>query len=416
MIQSEISSNDSALGSPLTKTCLALETGDSFAARSQDVVEEIVEGRRIWEVPASANTRYLSHDFFRYIGKFPPQIAAKFILEMSKPNDLVVDPMCGGGTVLLESRLLGRRALGWDINPVSLLVSRVVCRHIPDALLKREVTKFKNEAQDILSPGSLFQPRRTVARERFVDGEEFFSEKTRKGLSGLMGAVAAIEKEMVREFVLVAILSILRKVSLANVKKMNIVIDPGKKSLELLPTLFAKLDRMGRINSELGSVLGGADVVVQERDAIEPANEGLGRAQLVVIHPPYISNTAFSESTRLQLGLLGIQHRNIWKRELRVRGSYVHEPDGLRKYLVGWHKILSNAFRLLKSGGYCVTVIGDGKIDFVRIPVAPITQEFGKDVGFKVAWTGEHRLNNNTGWTLSHKMKEQHMIVFRKPE
>ncbi len=40
------------------------------------------------------------------------------------PGDSVLDPFCGGGTVLIESLLAGRRTLGRDVSPIALLVSR----------------------------------------------------------------------------------------------------------------------------------------------------------------------------------------------------------------------------------------------------------------------------------------------------
>jgi heme oxygenase len=57
-------------------------------------------GLEVWEVPHAADSRYLSHGYFRYIGKFPPQIAAAFIQEYGLRDLPVLDPMCGGGTSL----------------------------------------------------------------------------------------------------------------------------------------------------------------------------------------------------------------------------------------------------------------------------------------------------------------------------
>lgn len=52
-----------------------------------------------------------------YRGNFAPQVARNIILRYSQPNDLVLDPMAGGGTTLIECKLLGRRFIGCDINP-----------------------------------------------------------------------------------------------------------------------------------------------------------------------------------------------------------------------------------------------------------------------------------------------------------
>jgi len=49
-------------------------------------------------------------------GNWPPQMARNIILRYSKPNETVLDQMCGSGTTLIECKLLGRNAIGVDIN------------------------------------------------------------------------------------------------------------------------------------------------------------------------------------------------------------------------------------------------------------------------------------------------------------
>ncbi|MEV4536282.1 DNA methyltransferase [Asanoa sp. NPDC049518] len=49
-------------------------------------------------------------------GKMLPNLAAHAIASYTAPGDLVLDPMCGSGTTLVESMHLGRNALGVDIE------------------------------------------------------------------------------------------------------------------------------------------------------------------------------------------------------------------------------------------------------------------------------------------------------------
>ena len=60
------------------------------------------------------------------------------IAKLSK-DAIVLDPMCGSGTTLVEARLSGRRCYGLDINPLSIFVTDVKCQALafaPKALLK----------------------------------------------------------------------------------------------------------------------------------------------------------------------------------------------------------------------------------------------------------------------------------------
>ncbi|MER7006283.1 DNA methyltransferase [Dactylosporangium sp. NPDC000555] len=50
-------------------------------------------------------------------GKMLPNLAAKAISSYTAPGDLVLDPMCGSGTTLVEAMHLGRQGLGVDIEP-----------------------------------------------------------------------------------------------------------------------------------------------------------------------------------------------------------------------------------------------------------------------------------------------------------
>src|SRR5690554_2905906 len=59
-----------------------------------------------------------------YRGNFAPQIPRNLILQYTKEGDTVLDPMMGGGTTLVEAKLLNRRSIGFDINPQALKLSR----------------------------------------------------------------------------------------------------------------------------------------------------------------------------------------------------------------------------------------------------------------------------------------------------
>jgi len=58
-----------------------------------------------------------------YRGNWPPQIPRALMLMYTKPGDLVLDPMVGSGTTLIEARLLGRRSIGVDINYEAVILT-----------------------------------------------------------------------------------------------------------------------------------------------------------------------------------------------------------------------------------------------------------------------------------------------------
>ena len=59
-----------------------------------------------------------------YRGNWSPYIPRNLILRYTQPGELVLDQLMGSGTTLVECKLLGRRAVGVDINPDAVMVAR----------------------------------------------------------------------------------------------------------------------------------------------------------------------------------------------------------------------------------------------------------------------------------------------------
>jgi DNA modification methylase len=79
------------------------------------------ERTTVWSFPDRGDWATHSGD---YRGNWSPYIPRNLILRYSLPGDLVLDPMVGSGTTLTECRLLGRRAIGVDVNPDAVMVAR----------------------------------------------------------------------------------------------------------------------------------------------------------------------------------------------------------------------------------------------------------------------------------------------------
>ncbi|MDA8301721.1 MAG: DNA methyltransferase [Actinomycetota bacterium] len=342
------------------------------------------------EVPRKADTGYLTHGLFRYVGKLPPPLVAYLLDRYTTAGDVILDPMCGGGTTAVEAASSKRPSVNFDLNPVSRLVTAAVATPIDEGSIESLARRTIEEWRPLLPPEAL---------------RKYFSDDA-YGLiaTGLHLAESPAETAL--------ILSIARTASFANTKKINTVVDRQKVPRPPIDLL----KRATRTFEEGFSALRATDPVHSTVAPAEADNLPLDHESVnfVLLHPPYVTNTAFSEVTHLQLLLLGFAPSAIQKRELAYRGSYFHVPNGLKKYIIGWAKILGEANRVVRRGGHIAVVIGDGSIDHVRIPMGTITAEFGADLGLKLIQRSEHRLNNQTGWTLSRRMSSQHLLVFER--
>ncbi len=70
-----------------------------------------------WSFPKRGN--WATHDA-KWRGNWSPYIPRNLILRYSKEGDLILDQFAGGGTTLVEAKLLNRNIIGVDVNDVAL--------------------------------------------------------------------------------------------------------------------------------------------------------------------------------------------------------------------------------------------------------------------------------------------------------
>lgn len=83
-----------------------------------------LELNTVWSFPVRGN--WATHDA-KYRGNWSPYIPRNIILRYSNEGDLILDQFVGGGTTLVEAKLLNRNIIGVDINPAALERCREKC-------------------------------------------------------------------------------------------------------------------------------------------------------------------------------------------------------------------------------------------------------------------------------------------------
>ncbi len=74
------------------------------------------------QAPKSYKGIYAMH---KYWSKKPHNLVAAYIARFSEPGDVVLDPFCGSGVTVVESVRLCRKALGFDINPIAVFLTKM---------------------------------------------------------------------------------------------------------------------------------------------------------------------------------------------------------------------------------------------------------------------------------------------------
>ncbi|MDD5022329.1 MAG: DNA methyltransferase [Endomicrobiaceae bacterium] len=83
-----------------------------------------LELNTVWSFPNRGN--WATHDA-KYRGNWSPYIPRNILLRYSQENDLVLDQFAGGGTTLVEAKLLNRNIIGIDVNPEALKRCKEKC-------------------------------------------------------------------------------------------------------------------------------------------------------------------------------------------------------------------------------------------------------------------------------------------------
>lgn len=88
----------------------------------------------------------------RTVHPFPARMAPEIALrslEGLPRNSLVLDPMMGSGTVVRQALALGHRAIGFDMDPLAVLMSRVWTSPIDAACVEAELGSVIEEAAEV---------------------------------------------------------------------------------------------------------------------------------------------------------------------------------------------------------------------------------------------------------------------------
>ncbi len=76
-----------------------------------------LEMNTVWSFPKRGD--WATHDA-KWRGNWSPYIPRNILLRYSQEGDLVLDQFAGGGTTLVEAKLLNRNIIGVDVNDIAL--------------------------------------------------------------------------------------------------------------------------------------------------------------------------------------------------------------------------------------------------------------------------------------------------------
>jgi hypothetical protein len=150
------------------------------------------------------------HGFHSYPARMHPDTAAVLIRALSERGDTVLDPFCGSGTVPVVARELGRHALGSDLNPLAVELTRLKVDGATfgfTSALCDAASRVVEHAQE--RQKAKLGPTAPYGRE----DRDLFEPHVLLGLDGLRDGIDQLEHDDLRHALLLVLSSMLTKLS-----------------------------------------------------------------------------------------------------------------------------------------------------------------------------------------------------------
>jgi hypothetical protein len=304
------------------------------------------------------------HGFHSYPARMHPVTALRLIESLSQRDELVLDPFCGSGTVLVEARRLGRRSQGYDINPLSRELSWLKTLAPDDAWL----TALQTEAARVSAHADDRRKRKAGATQRYSDVDrEQFAPHVLLELDGLRDGIVKTALPEQRRALFLVLSSLLTKVS-QRAGDSNASAHGEKRVAPGFPSRFfgKKTDELCQRLAQYRATLpeGAPPSACRLGDARKL--EGLANASvsLVVSSPPYPGVYDYVSHHDDRLRWLGLSARDFEALEIGSRRELSSESFGAALAL--WERDLGATLdalaRGLARGGKIVLLIADSTL------------------------------------------------------
>lgn len=397
---------------------------------------------------AEDNTRAYTHSIHPYPAMMIPQVAGRLIDMYAKPKTVVLDPFCGSGSVLLEAFIRGYNSYGIDINPLSLLISRVKATPINYKLLQ-------NELEEILRKVSIVKK---LENPDFFNIDYWFKTDVISKLTTLRKAISSIIDERIRDFFIVVFSFTVRASSNTRNGEFKLYRMDDEKLNNFNPDVIEIFKERAEFNIRAMTDLweqfkdNKTRVNILNEDTRYRTSIRSGAVDIVVTSPPYgdsKTTVAYGQFSRLSLQWLEFKgedlntdnrslggrldtcnlHLGYSSPNLRYALDLISRIDKKRSrdvmaFYIDLNKCFAELGRVVKKGGFLCMVVGNRTVKGIQLPTDEIVADFGEYTGFRHIETiirkipnkrmpSKNSPSNKTG-VLGATMTEEYIVIMEK--
>ncbi|MBQ8037872.1 MAG: hypothetical protein IJ268_12850 [Proteobacteria bacterium] len=352
---------------------------------------------------SSGEFKRATQGFHAYPARLHPE-AARLLLE-ALPGKTLADPFCGGGTLLVEALIAGRKVFGSDLNPVATLVSTA-----RTALLSQEqLTRLSQELEAIhvKAAQSMDEKKHVYLPPSILKYKNWYKTNCFDELACLYDAIRTHESEL-KPLLQAVFSSLVVKYSLRASDTSNKVVYIPRKNGTVLRAFKEKAKEYVAQLTELQTLVppGTDPAQITLADARHPDFE---KVDTIITSPPYPGTYDYLPLQQLRQAWFDLNMRE--KEEIGSRRSFKQLKAAYDAWLKDTDTWILSCAKALVSGGQLAVVVGEGMQSGKLLRVAkPTIQAAEKAKLSFVTSASIERFDPAT------KMKKiEYILVFKKP-
>lgn len=360
-----------------------------------------------------AETNTATNTIHPYPAKFIPQIPRCFIEQLSKPEDTVYEPFLGSGTTAVEANILGRNAIGNDVNELAVLISKVKTTPIPtkrlntlDSLLNRTYNRI-----DLLYSGK----ENGIEKPDIVNLDMWFKDFVINELVIIKEEIQKLADNDLKDFCLVALSGIIINVSAQDSDTRYVRVPKKINYFDTFERFAKQLNKLRKIMSasykEIAAGHSEFKVADTRTENIFPENS----ADIAVTSPPYPNAYDYHLYHKYRLFWLEMNFHQLRKSEIGAHADY-SKKNGPNEFdfMKDMEKCMLNTSRILKKGSYFVLVIGDSILKGRNIQNNKILKQAAENTPFNfvIEFTRNLNLRKKSFNPKIGNIKTEKIIVF----
>lgn len=297
--------------------------------------------------------RYGPHDLHEYRGKFFPQLVRSLINISGIPKSgIILDPFCGSGTTTCESLVSERSALGADLNPLSVLISRV-----KSAIVLENPDTFYGIINKYLSNFS-FKKVKIESHWNKHDRDylcRWFDPDAISDIASILTEIEKVHKPLYRDFFRVCLSNIIRSMSWQKdidlrVRKEVRPYERGSAIIKFKEEVYKQFDKILSYLYVKPSCKKDLVLEIKKGNAVnvgELFSQYREEVDLLITSPPYATALPYLDTDRLSLIVLGLLPRKAHKNvEMFMVGT---REVSERQRLAAWNLYLQRKNELPES-------------------------------------------------------------------